>query len=113
MSQQDTVTFIIDEQGECVYLMTEAAPDIMGAIVRRGSYIEPVNALLRVLFHLLRSVVGDKGRMSDFTRAWPCQWRINMKPVDGGILPVYYYNRQAAIEAEVDALNKLFQEKKI
>ena len=113
MTQQDAVTFIIDEQGECVYLMTEAAPVIEGTTVRRGSHVEPVNVLLRGLFHLLRMALGDKGRMSDFTRSWSCLWRVNMKPVDGGILPVYYYNRQAAIEVEVEALNKIFTGEKI
>ena len=48
--------------------------------------------------------------MSDFTRRWPCKWRINLKPVDGPILPTVYYDRSQAINAEVIALNKFFIE---
>lgn len=113
MSEQSSVTFIIEENGDCTYLMTEAAPLIEGAVTARASHVEPSNLLLRLLFHALRQWLGDKGRMSDFTRAWPCLWRINMQPVGGPILPTLYRDRFAAIDAEVQALNKFFSGEKI
>jgi len=108
MSEQGAVTFIIAENGDCTYLMTEAAPVIEGARTARASHVEPDNWLLRVIFHALRQWLGDKGRMSDFTRAWPILWRVNMQPVGGPILCTRYINRAAAIDAEVIALNKFF-----
>ena len=107
MSEQAAVTFIIGD-GECTYLCTEAAPVIEGAAVARASHVEPANYFLRVIFHALRQWLGDKGRMSNFTRRWPILWRVNMAPVGGGILPTLYRNRFAAIDAEVIALNKFF-----
>jgi len=107
MSEQGAVTFIIAD-GMCTFLMTEAAPVIEGARTARASHIEPANPLLRVIFHLIRQWLGDKGRMSDFTRAWPILWRVNMQPVGGPILSTRYTNRAAAIDAEVVALNKFF-----
>ena len=108
MNEQGAVTFIIAEDGTCTYLMTEAAPVIEGAVTARASHVEPNNWLLRVIFHALRQWLGDKGRMSNFTRAWPIRWRVNLKPVGGPILCTRYYDRKQAINAEVVALNKFF-----
>ena len=111
MSAQDEVTFIVESTGDAVYLVTEAAANLnLGSSPLRATHVEPVNAVLRCAFHLLRQWLGDKGRMSDFTRRWPCKWRINLKPVDGPILPTVYYDRSQAINAEVIALNKFFIE---
>jgi len=132
MSAQDEVTFIVESTGDAVYLVTEAAANLnLGSSPLRASHVEPVNPILRLLFHLLRQWLGDKGRMSDFTRSWKCAWRINMKPVGGGILRwkdlphnacmvkygdaawggnevAIWYDRLAAIDAEVAALNEHF-----
>jgi len=107
---KELVTIIDLDTAEAIWLMTPDAPIIEGAIVQRGSHVEPVNPILRCAFHLLRQWLGDKGRMSNFTRSWPCLWRVNMKPVGGPILPQTYVNRLAAIDAEVVALNKFFIE---
>ena len=107
MNEQGAVTFIIGG-GDCTYLMTEAAPQIDGAVVSRASHVEPDNVVLRFCFHVLRQWLGDKGRMSDFTRSWSCLWRVNMEPVGGPILCTRYYDRSQAINAEVIALNKFF-----
>jgi hypothetical protein len=106
------VTFIVDDNtGDAVYLVTEAAASLqLGASPQRASHVEPVNPILRLFFHLLRQWLGDKGRMSEYTRSWPCLWRVNMKPVGGPILSTVYYDRKQAINAEVIALNKFFIE---
>jgi len=108
---QNEVTFIIDESGNAVYLLTEAAMALRfeeKPLHLRASHVEPVNPALRILFHLFRQWLGDKGRMSDFTRSWNCCWRVNLKPVGGGVLPKVWRDRKAAIDAEVEALNKFF-----
>ena len=106
---QNEVTFIVDEStGDAVYLVTEAAANLnLGSSPQRASHVEPVNPLLRCAFHLLRQWLGDKGRMSEFTRSWNCEWRINMKPVGGPILPTTYYDRKQAINAEVISLQQI------
>ena len=105
---QNEVTFIIDESGELTFLRTEAAGDILPqATTRRASHVEPANASLRVLFHLLRRWLGDKGRMSEFTRSWPILWRVNMSPVGGPVLG-NFDDRQRAIDFEINFLNHWF-----
>ena len=106
---QNEVTFIIG-QGECMYLCTEAAPIIEGAVTARASHVYPRNFILRTLFRILRCWLGDKGRMSDFTRSWKCEWIVDARPVGGEILPTTYYDRRQAINAEVVYLNKFFTE---
>ena len=71
---------------------------------QRASHVEPVNKSLRLIFHTLRSVFGDKGWMATFTRYWPCLWRVNI--CNGPILLGSWTNRQAAIDAEVAWLNE-------
>jgi hypothetical protein len=107
---QNEAIFIIDEQGNMRFLLTEAAIDCLidGSVSQRASHVEPDSACLRFIFHLLRRFLGDKGRMSEFTRTWPCLWRVNATPVGGMILHERFRNRQQAIEAEVQYLNKFF-----
>ena len=107
---QNEVTFVVDDStGDAVYLVTEAAASLqLGASPQRASHVIPRNFVLRGLFFLLRYWLGDKGRMSDFTRSWKCAWIIDTRPVGGPILPTIYYDRKQAINAEVAYLNQLF-----
>jgi len=106
MSQKE-VTFIISE-GRMTYLLTKAAPRLEGAVVRRASHVVPVNAYLRLAFQAIRKLVADDSRVAAWSRLWPCMWRVDMSPVGGGILPVQFSNRLAAIDAEVKFLNDWF-----
>src|SRR5208337_830123 len=85
MTEQGAVTFIIAD-GTCTFLMTEAAPVIEGAVIKRASHVFPRNFVLRILFRILRYWLGDKGRMSEFTRSWNCEWIVDTRPVGGWIL---------------------------
>jgi hypothetical protein len=104
---QNEVTFIIAE-GKMTYLLTKAAPRLAGAVVRRASHVEPVNTYLRLAFQVIRKLVSDDSRIAAWSRLWPCLWRVDMSPVGGGIIPVHFSNRLAAIDAEVEALNNHF-----
>ena len=117
-------TFIIEENGDLTFLVTPAAAAFVtpDAVVSRASHVEPDNILLRIVFRILRTVLGDKGRMSEFTRSWPCLWRVNTAPVGGPVLTWKHIGgdsdtvarfsvRQNAIDAEVIFLNKFFEEK--
>ena len=72
--------------------------DIALADKRRASHIEPVNRLLRVAFHSIRMCVSDDSEWAQWTRAWPCRWRVN---VIGGRTWGSYADRQEAIDDEV------------
>lgn len=104
------VTVHIAEDGTIRFLVNEDSKPFLteDAVVRRASHVEPVQVILRLLFHGLRFTFGEKGRMSNFTRLWPCEWRINLAPTNGPILPETYRDRQQAIEAEVRYLNENF-----
>ena len=110
MSTQSEVTMIIDGDGDfTTYLVTEAAANLFEDTPHfRASHVIPRNFALRGLFFLLRYWLGDKGRMSDFTRSWKCAWIVDTRPVGGPILPMIYYDRKQAINAEVAYLNQLF-----
>jgi hypothetical protein len=73
---------------------------------QRASHVEPNNPVLRVVFHFMRRLFGDKGWMATFTRCWPCDWRVNLSPTDGPILPRVWRERRLAIKAEVDYLDE-------
>lgn len=73
---------------------------------RRASHVEPVNLPLRILFRLIRWMTGETGKISDWTRGWPCQWRADMRPSGGPILKACYLDRKEAIQAEIEWLMK-------
>lgn len=107
MTQPTTV--IIKPNGTIRFLVSEGSkPFLDGAVVRRASHIEPVNPIMRYVFYMLRHWFGEKGKMAEFTRLWPCLWRINLAPIGQGILPNTYRNRQAAINAEIGYLYEHF-----
>jgi hypothetical protein len=121
-----TVVITIEENGDSVFLATDSADVFLEAgetITRRASHVEPVNLFLRVAFHFLR-LFGNKNQIAAWTRGWPCLWRINTKPVGGPVLTwndidicpwsrviATFRNRQAAIDAEVQFLNRWFAER--
>lgn len=109
MSKEYTVS--ISEDGSLVFLVNEETSSFaeLGiATTKRASHVEPNNFFLRIAFHLLRRIFGDKGRMTEFTRRWPCLWRVNLRPVGGPILEDRWVNRQQAIDAEVEWLHANF-----
>lgn len=69
---------------------------------QRVSHVEPVDPILRRVFHTLRRRVPDESRLAEFTRRWPCQWQAHI--IDGPVLGPFG-DRQAAINAEIEFLN--------
>ncbi len=108
---KEEVNLIIRDDGSFICLDINEAECFksIGVVNRkRATHVEPDNLLLRLAFHILRLFFGDKGFMSEFTRHWPCRWRVNITPVGGPILPELFDNRIDAIDAEVAWLNKHF-----
>ncbi len=129
---KSVVTMTITEEGDALFLNSDINDVFleMGTVVtRRASHVEPDDNFFRIAFHLLRTF-GDKNRIAEWTRHWPCAWRINTKPVGGPILTwkdvapskcaswmdklvFTTYDRQEAIDAEVKFLNQFFLERGI
>lgn len=134
--EQNLVTATIDENGDVVFLATGANDvflELGNVVTKRASHVEPVEPLARLAFHFLR-LFGDKNRIADWTRKWRVGWRINTKPVGGPILKwsdiwkkhqtaipwvntlsgwnqvAVFTDRQRAIDAEVEFLNRFFLE---
>ena len=102
------VTLIIRDDGALVCLDHEETSFLrkLGRVTtRRASHVEPRDKTLRFHFHMLRYIFGDKGRMSEFTRHWPCTWRVNLTPVGGPVMSHRWQLRQDAIDAEVEWLH--------
>jgi hypothetical protein len=108
---QNEVTFIIDEQGDALYLLTDAAKtlDFTECPPRlRASHVLPECIALRLVFRAVRALVSDTSRIAQWTRGWGCLWLVDTSPVGGGIIPLRWRNRAEAIDAEVEALNEYF-----
>ena len=131
---QKIVTIIIDENGDQVFLKTDSADVFLEqgeVITRRASHVEPAYFWQRVAFSVLRKLTPDTSRIAAWTRTWKCLWRVNTKPVGGPILthghvhdyPIdkqwcwdiiaLFVDRQEAIDAEVQFLNRWFAERAI
>lgn len=106
----NVVTVSISEDADVQFLVNAASSPLLteDSVIRRASHVEPVSFVLRGVFHLLRKTFGEKGRMAEFTRLWPCLWRVNLAPTGGPILPDTYRDRQQAITAEIGYLNQNF-----
>jgi hypothetical protein len=72
---------------------------------RRASHVEPINGLLRRLFHAIRRRVSDKSRLAAWTRRWPCLWRVDLA-LSGGPILGPFTDRNSAINAEIDWLSR-------
>lgn len=107
----DTIVVTIEEDGSIVCLKNNVTASLLemgSSITKRASHVEPDNGLLRIIFHILRKLFGERGKMADFTRQWSCLWRVNLIPVKGPILASRWKNRQKAIDAEIEWLNENF-----
>ena len=107
--EQFTVS-IDDSTGEARFLVSPETSFLLdeSSTIKRASHVEPVNFALRLLFYALRSFFGEYGRMATFTRSWCIQWRVNLNPVNGPILPNVFTCRQTAIDAEIVWLENNF-----
>ena len=135
---QNEVTFIIDDSGRAVYILTEAAKTLDFSEkppALRASHVLPDSLALRLAFRGVRALVSDDSRIAAWSRTWPCRWMVDMSPVGGGVLrwsdlphavalfgPAQYWggnetatwrNRAEAIDAEVEALNEFFIRRKL
>ena len=100
------LTLFIDEDGNMRGLRSPLTEALGLRDWKRVSYIEPVNPVLRWLFHFIRNRVADDSGVAEFTRNWPVMWRANI--FDGPILGPFRV-RQSAVEAEVAYINELFE----
>lgn len=91
--------FIIHPDGNIESLENEVTKELGLTCRRRVSHVEPVNKVLRALFHAIRKTVRDESAVADWTRKWPCLWRARI--FDGPTLGPFV-NRQAAINAEIE-----------
>lgn len=52
---------------------------VTGRVKReRFSHIRPCNPVLLAAFLLLRWAFGEKGKVYDFTKRWPCRWKMTV-----------------------------------
>ena len=100
----------IDASGTARFLVNSDSAGLLtlDCTVKRASRVEPVSFTLRACFYLLRVLFGETGKVSDFTRNWPCKWRVNLAPVGGPVMPVDFAKRSTAIEYEIAWLEKYF-----
>jgi hypothetical protein len=107
----DSVIVTIDENGDARYLVSDISKGFVdsGTIIQRASNIEPSSWGLRFLFHAIRHLFGDEGRLADWTRQWKTCWRINLTPVGGPVWDGSWEDRSTAIKNEVEWLERNWQ----
>lgn len=105
-----TLEVTITPTGEVQFLYDESLAELVpkDAVIKRASHVLPQNLILRILFHVLRSIWGEYGWMAEFTRSWSCLWYVDLSPVGGPTLPQRFKNRAEAITAEVEWLQEFF-----
>lgn len=72
---------------------------------QRISYVEPVNAIIRVAFTVLRRIVSDDSRAAAWSRKWKCRWRVRM--IQSKVVFGCFVDRDEAIAAEVKYWNEI------
>ena len=101
-----TIAATVDENGDLLFLKSEST-QVFCALgethTRRASHVEPDDLVLRLVFHAVRLLGFDA-----WSRTWNCLWRVNTSPVNGPILEGRWRNRQDAILAEIEFLNRFF-----
>ena len=105
------ITFSIDDStGDTTFLLNDDTRAFVDStsVIKRASHVEPVNLFIRIVFYTIRFLFGEHGRAGDFTRQWPCRWRVNLSPVGGPLIPVEWASRQSAINFEVRWLEENF-----
>jgi len=90
---------VIDKDATVHKIYEKEFDDELGLTHQRASHVEPVNPVLRALFHFIRRWVHDTSILADFTRLWPCKWRARI--FDGPTLGPFN-RRSDAIGAEVE-----------
>ena len=95
-------------KGHVTFLDCPATTGFNLGRARRGRYsaVEPDCYVLRIAFRVLRALFGDIGRVSDWTRSWPCLWMADIRKSGGPVLPGRWRDRQQAIAAEIEHFNK-------
>ena len=101
----------ISPSGEISCIYHDVADRLSGQkLIKRVSHVEPSHRVWRWFFYVIRSVVVDDSAIAEWTRRWPCQWRINMTPMGGKVLPELYYFRSEAIEREIAMVVSLMRQ---
>lgn len=103
-------TIFIDEDGSTEGIASSLTQLLRMSQRRRASHIEPVNPILRWVFHFIRRRVSDESRLACWTRRWRCQWQAR---IVGGPVLGPFHRRHNAVAAEVFWINAwLEQERK-
>ena len=114
-SPRNIITCVIDENGDVLYLATDANDAFLNdgtEITRRASHVLPENFWLRAAFRILRTF-GDKTQMAEWTRHWRTTWIVDASPVGAPTFRGGWTNRQDAIDFEIAFLNDWFLERGI
>jgi hypothetical protein len=105
------IAITINEDGSQTFIRghsTEMFLSIGEITTKRGSHVVPDRFWLRLAFRTIRFCVPDTSRLAAWTRTWACLWRVDTSPVGGPILANRFTDRQVAITAEIQFLNKFF-----
>ncbi len=92
----------IGTDGTLQYLGDPPVPMTGTTTTKRFSTIEPVSIPLLILFRIIRTTCGDRGRAAAWTRRWSCEWRATVLSTGQSFT---HKNRAACIDWEHEQFN--------
>lgn len=98
------IAISLKPDGSVQYIDPAAGQFVKGAASkRRASHVLPAGVVRRAAFILLRSLFGETGAVSDWTRRWNCSWVVQ---IVNGPHAGPFEKRQAAIDWEVSYIER-------
>jgi len=100
----------ITPEGNIVGIRTNALAAILTdgfgpVITRRASHVLPVAPLKRLVFRIIRALVGERGRIAEWQRTWRGPWQVTWANAPHRVVFVNP-SRRACIEWEIKSLNQ-------
>ena len=81
------------------------AMELVGTLDKnRATHVEPVNALARSIFYLIRNRVDDSSWLANLTRLFPCKWQARL--ISTNEIIGVGRDRKDVIRQEVEYLNE-------
>jgi len=108
------IIITIDQStGDMLFLETSGAQAFkaLGRLrTRRASYVLPADFWARQAFKLIRWFIRYDSAGAAWCRTWRGPWLVDTTPTAGVVLTGRWMNRQDAIDAEIEFLNRWFLE---
>lgn len=96
-----TVSAIADETAQ------DIAAKLGDPVKARASHVLPANPIKRFTFRVIRSVVGERGKVADWCRSWRGPWQVRFAS-NPRMVSFQHASRRVCIRWEINQLERRF-----